>query len=198
MGEYFKPIILKKDWKKRKDIVEFSTDSWSSNNGAKLMEHSWAGNNFVGLACFMLRHLYYGYPFVWASDYVEAEEVTTEAYPQGVYIYGHGSNYADSEGCKYFLNYFNKEYEVIPQYNYAVNLDKNEYVRIPKYNKKEHRVHPLPLLCCNSDGRGGGWYHGKTGLEYIGRWAYDRIGVANSRKAIEGMTEIKPDFKEEW
>ena len=85
------------------------------------------------------------------------------------------------------------DYEDIPDYRYAVNLDKNEYVKIPKFKEGVWTLHPLSLLCADGNQRGGGDYEG-TDMEYIGRWAFDRIGV-QMKKPDTDFKEIKPKFK---
>jgi hypothetical protein len=195
MGQYYRSCFLKKGWKKEKNILDFSVESWSFNCGAKLMEHSFCGNPFVGFTCYMLANIYYGYPFVWCGDYADA--VKTEAHPDGIELYYEAEKIVDGKKYKDFVVQFSHLYpnDEIPQYSYAVNLTKKEYVKIQKYNKREWRIHPLPLLCCNSNQRGGGDYYG-TDVEYVGRWAYDEIGVTNSKKKLVGLTEITPHFKE--
>lgn len=78
MGEYFKGIILKENWKRLKGCVEFACSSWDFGVGAKLMEHSWIGNYYVNLYVQLLGTRYYGYPFVWCGDY--ADQLKTTAY----------------------------------------------------------------------------------------------------------------------
>ena len=41
MGQYYMPLLIGKD----KKILRFYSHHY--NNGLKLMEHSWVGNNFV-------------------------------------------------------------------------------------------------------------------------------------------------------
>ena len=73
---------------------------------------------------------------------------------------------------------------------YLINYDKKEFVDKSKTPKDNDgwRIHPLPLLTCEGNGRGGGDFRGES--ELIGRWSRDKIGVA-SRKA-----DIPKDFKE--
>ena len=90
---------------------------------------------------------------------------------------------------------------------YVINHDKKQYVdkdsvpvTIDNYNDKptEWRVHPLPLLTCSGNGRGGGDYYPTNGHDkkHVGYWAGERISVED--KAPDNYKEIKPNFKEEW
>lgn len=67
MGQYYTPIILDEDGK-----IEYHLSSWDFNNGLKLMEHSWLGNEFVAAVESLLaqeapRRV------VWAGDYADPE-----------------------------------------------------------------------------------------------------------------------------
>lgn len=210
MGQYYRPTILRKNWKTSKNPVECSLSPYDFDNGAKLMEHSYAGNNYVGAICHLLATTYYGYPFVWVGDY--ADHKLTTAYPEskkdewgweqgGVYIYGSASTMAKADNMKGLSTNLHAVGATEKQYAYAINFTKKEYVKIPKYKKGECRVHPLPLLTCDGNGRGGGDYRLCTETydysedKRIGSWAYDKIGVTNSKSEIEGMTEIDGYFE---
>jgi len=69
-------------------------------------------------------------------------------------------------------------------------LDDWEYVdknKVPK-DKEGWRIHPLPLLTCEGNGRGGGDYHGEDPNHLIGRWARKRIMV--QKTLPKNMKEI--------
>lgn len=86
-------------------------------------------------------------------------------------------------------------------YEYILNFDKKQFVRIPKKSDKKDAhgsmltIHPLPLLCADGNGRGGGDY-GKHNSDFdkVGIWAYDRIGIDN--EIPEGFTELVVNFVE--
>ena len=208
MGQYYRPCILKKNWKTAKNPVECSLSPYDFCNGAKLMEHSYAGNGYVGAVCHLLACMYNGHPFVWCGDY--ADNQITKAYPkgkkdedgnEGVWLYGVASDLCKEDNIQLLVKNLLANDDHKKQYAYAVNYTKREYVKIPKFNKKEWRVHPLPLLCCDGNGRGLGDYHLHTETydyetdKRIGSWAYDRIGVTNSPKVIEGFKEIDGYFE---
>ena len=200
MGQYYRPCILKKNWKTSKNPVECSLSPYDFDNGAKLMEHSYAGNGYVGAVCHLLACMYNGHPFVWCGDY--ADNQITTAYPkgkkdkdgdEGVSIYFAASPLCKKDNIQLLVKNLLVNNDHRKEYAYIVNYTKKQYCKIPRFNKKEWRVHPLPLLCCDGCGRGLGDY----GIDddRIGMWAYDRIGVTNSKKAIEGFTEIDGHFE---
>lgn len=207
MGQYYKPTFLKENWKRVKKPVAYSLRSYDYGTfcGQKLTEHSWCGNKFVAAACWLLANEYYGKPFVWLGDY--ADPKVTKAYPadengEGTCnLYPMAREIAESKKAKDFALAFAREYgDDAPYYAYAINFTKKEYVKIKKYNKREWRTHPLPILCCDGNGGGGGDYVVKRDNynwekdKRIGSWAYDRIGVTNSKNAIKGMKEIDGYF----
>jgi hypothetical protein len=55
------------------------------------------------------------------------------------------------------------------------------------------KIHPLPLLTADGNGRGGGDYNGE-GIDHVGTWARDRISLM--KEIPEDFTEITPNFDE--
>lgn len=196
MGQYYNPVILKKNWKTAKQPVKMTLYSWDFNNGLKLMEHSWVGNSFVMSMMYILNK-FKGLRLAWVGDY--ADEKITRAYPNGVSLYNKAYELTErGEGHKLYEELKNSipEYEKLPTYRYIINRTKKEYVRVPKYNSEVWQVHPLPLLCADGNQRGGGDYWGKS--KSVGRWAYDVIEVSNDQKDIHGCKLIRPVFKEDY
>ena len=80
---------------------------------------------------------------------------------------------------------------------YVVNHSRHLFV--DKYNVKEikdwkgAKIHPLPLLTCEGNGRGGGDFRGEN--VWVGTWARDIISVES--KKPKGYTEITPNFNED-
>ena len=150
------------------------------DNGAKLMEHSYIGNNFVEAVEFLLLEgaRWHKKPIVWAGDYADPEEFRVDN------IHG----IVEGPGLQMLI-------EAIPEdHIYLVNYDKKEYVDKSKCpNKEGWRIHPLPLLTAEGNGRGGGDYHG-DGMDYVGSWSRCRLGLV--KEVPEGFTEITPNFKE--
>ena len=174
MGQYYYPIILNSDGK----IVVWMC-AHNYNNGLKLMEHSYLGNNFVSTFEFGLspEGPHYKSRVVWAGDYADKE--------------------LDQEKNLYQMC---DEYTMIsPQvketkmYRYIINHSKKQFVDKTKVPKQENfTLHPLPLLTCEGNGRGGGDYRGESPL--IGSWARDIISVDEVKP--EGFEELVFDLVE--
>ncbi len=71
MGQYYKPISLNKEGQ----LVNEWVLSHDYNNGLKLMEHSWLGNDFVSVVETLLipGGKWYKKGIVWAGDYADEE-----------------------------------------------------------------------------------------------------------------------------
>lgn len=210
MGQYYKPVFLKttkpksendiKGWfyshnHKSKWTREDGT-SFVSGEGLKLMEHSYIGNNLVS---HVERHLVKEpQNLVWAGDYADVEphaEFRVEV-EEGKFETGASNIYGICEDAK----------EIKPQgrlrplakrYRYLVNLNKQEFVDKTKCPEIEgwegNYIHPLPLLTCEGNNRGGGDFRAEN--DYIGTWARDVITVATS-KPESHFKEIVPNFVE--
>jgi hypothetical protein len=196
MGQYYRGVILTPD----KENVIASVCPYTHNNGSKLMEHSYVGNWYVQCYEQMLSKLYFGNVFVWVGDYADNNVLYDKA---NKYIESYAQN--NAADCKWILGndieaYYEKfDYIENPKFNYIVNLDKKQYVKIPQYNKGEWIIHPLPLLCADGNGRGGGDYHRGSDMDKVGIWAYDRIGVLDKlTDAYNDFTELVVEFKEEY
>lgn len=197
MGQYYIPVILKKDFRSyyKEKKAEVVIKPWEYNCGCKLMEHSWVGNDLCRICEGLLANKYYGYPFVWCGDY--ADDIR-------VYIFGDANKkYIDDE--QEYLPYlftdglserpkFNNE---LPHYRYIINLSKKQFVDMDKIcgNDEQWVIHPLPLLCSSGNGRGSGDYKG-INMDKVGIWAYDNIGVVN--EIPEGFTELVVHFLESY
>ena len=180
MGQYYAPVILKEDWKEQEQPVLASLKCYDFDNGAKLMEHSYVHNNFVGAAMKMINMIdpeLKGVKFAWVGDY--ADEKDTKVYPLQTIKKEdkEGSIWYDTEGgvnihsmAWIWMEHGNKEnktpeYEELLgklstsklyNYNYIINWDKRMYVKVPRFKKDTWTVHPLPILTADGNGRGGG------------------------------------------
>jgi len=202
MGQYYRNTILKKNWKQAQRVTEMSLCPYHFDNGAKLMEFSYIGNTLMRSVEYLLANDYNGYPFVTVGDY--ADEKTTTFYKSGgLDVYSHSSDYEDTEEYKEIIKDIPKR-EDIPYYPYLVNYTKGVYVKLPKYDDTKWQVHPLSLLCCDGNGRGGGDYFLQDDNynyeldERIGSWAYDKIGVTDDERYIDGLKEVDGYFKSDW
>jgi hypothetical protein len=187
MGQYYRPVLLNT----KKDAIKAFVVCYDFGNGAKLMEHSWMKNNFVG---FVERQLLIEpTPIVWAGDYADSEN--GEADGENLYDLTEDapvlklSNHPTDRYSEDAQKVFNK-CPLPKRYKYLINYDKKEFVDKSKVPTEDGwQIHPLPLLTCEGNGRGGGDFRGNSkGL--VGRWARDVIGVGSKK------SDIPKDFKE--
>lgn len=78
-----------------------------------------------------------------------------------------------------------------------VNSDRKEFVRLAGLPEEDPEdlgwhIHPLPLLTCSGNGRGGGDFRGNN--LHVGIWAGHHISSAFFEP--EGYRELKPGFTE--
>lgn len=242
MGQYYYPLILSESRDENGfEVVDFAFTSHDFGSGVKLMEHSWADNDFVHVVASFLNR---PRRLAWAGDYADPEPgltLTTEdgrAYEANLYdvasdagndtrpmlvldgepVMHTGEKWWDKRGAQYGIDKVNVEMTVEissdARHRYFVNHDRGEFVDITHCEKsvtdwdpEGSVIHPLPLLTCEGNGRGGGDYHSYAttegfemvervmpGQEFVGLWARDHIQATNT--APEGMAEIRPGFSE--
>tara|TARA_R100000808_G_C2126645_1_gene136766 strand:- start:857 stop:1366 length:510 start_codon:yes stop_codon:yes gene_type:complete len=167
MGQYYKPTSV--------DKME-SLYSHDYGSMAKLMEHSYIGNDFVNIAEDLLspEGEWYKHSFVWAGDYADEEPSGSNLFTLAKEI--QVEKPMTLSAGRYIINHTDKEY-----------VDKD----IVPEDEEGWKVHPLPLLTCEGNGRGGGDY--RKDNNWIGAWARHRISVENS--IPEGYTELIPYFE---
>lgn len=174
MGQYYKPVILADN----KKTVKVFLYSWDYSNGAKLMEHSWQGNNFVGA----FEALIHKNPqrVAWAGDYAD------ECKGRKTNLYYRCDSRAN-EKLKVKLDFVLGA----RQSRYVINHSKKLFVDKAHTLKGAWRmkIHPLPLLTAEGNGRGGGDYRQSDPNNLIGSWARDLISVDNCKP--KGYTEIE-------
>jgi len=211
MGQYYKPVILKED---KQTPIGFAY-SHDFGSGLKLMEHSWMKNDFVGFIESLLTKgkPFHKSPIVWAGDY--ADEEPFERIPKEVVDLLVADGYTLEEVEKNGANLYSiarhsapklipnthkiEDFDALPiiKTKYLVNHDKKQFVdktKVPK-DKDGWRIHPLPLLTCEGNGRGGGDFRGDS--ELVGSWARDIISVESKKADIpKGYTELIFDLVE--
>jgi hypothetical protein len=191
MGQYYKPVILGEKTEENHETVKAWVCSHEYGNGLKLMEHSYQGNNFVSTFEKQLSRKgdYHKSRVVWAGDYADEE-------PDLKII---------DEGKEYDANLYslcNDKNEIKPKvsktdtYQYILNHTKKEFVdknKVPEIKDWEGaKIHPLPLLTCEGNGRGGGDFRGdEKGI--VGSWARDVISVEKTNPLVTNGTM---DYKE--
>ena len=179
MGQYYYPVNLDKE--------EFLY-SHDYGNGLKLMEHSYIGNDFVATVEQLLTsgNSWQKTRIVWAGDYMDDGLFVDDP---SVNLHGHAHVNFDKISPKF---------ENLSIGRYLVNHTKKEFV---DKSKLSGEIHPLPLLTCSGNGRGGGDYHGSD-EECVGSWARDVISIEKEDLKLfifkkNDYKEIKPHFVEE-
>lgn len=187
MGQYYYPINVK-----TKEYV-YSHDFGS---GLKLMEHSWMKNDFVKFVESLLAEggAWHGQPICWAGDYADPEKDENGEVMRHTY-----------EGKEYDTNLHDlAENKIAPNeakkfrgkhYRYLINEDRKEFVDKTKVPDMDGwSIHPLPLLTCEGNGRGGGDFGGEGNENLIGLWT--RNVIVPSTKKPKGYTEVIFDLYE--
>lgn len=224
MGQYYHPVILKND---KKTIVGYVyTHDYAC--GLKLMEHSYIHNPVVNVVLNYLKENGGG-RVVWAGDYADAEPVKMPK-EQAKEIWR--NMVANNQTETSFAEFWAKSPEVFKrdengelagdnlytkaekkpkleasandtEIRFLINTDKMQFVDLWDVPYVDgHRVHPLPLLTAEGNGRGGGDYTGLS-MNLVGTWARDNITVAehnwNMYDTLKAKyTEIKPNFAERY
>ena len=180
MGQYYRPCLLTKSYKKGKQPIFGSVNPYLLHNGAKLSEHSYVGNTFVRAATIMLQDNTTR-PFVWCGDYADEinDGLNMHDYvlAKGVDITYTKKHFADLDNLLNMVDFY-----------YVINHSKKQYVEVPPRGN----FHPLPLLTVDGNGCGGGDYSG-TEMDKVGIWAYDIIQCGN--EVPDGYTKLNVNFE---
>jgi hypothetical protein len=192
MGQYYFPVELEK-------MEHLYSHDFGC--GLKLMEHSWIENDMCQAVEMLLVEggRWDKHKIVWAGDYADEEQGTagTKA-PDGT-IYENDVNLQSMLDDKNKLKFLIEACP--PDHHFLINFDKKEYV--DKRNLKGVKydggtalwtIHPLPLLTCEGNGRGGGDFNGKDPKNLVGSWARNSIGLRKEVPA--GFKELKFNLKE--
>jgi hypothetical protein len=188
MGQYYFPVILADEPKKELDGEQKEEEQiqaymypFSYLNGCKLMEHSYIGSIFVSTFEYELspQGRFHMSRVVWTGDSAENElnkdknlYSMCDEKREGLLI---TPSVKDSTKFRYIVNNTNKQY-----------VDKLKC-------HGEYSIHPLPLLTCEGNGRGGGdFFADDRGL--VGAWARDVISV--EEEIPDGYVEIIFDLVE--
>lgn len=186
MGQYYRTLLVFEDG------LEECVNANQYDNGVKLMEHSWVGNNFVNAVLGAIENN--PARIAWIGDYA------VDGMPDD---WSAGSGFIT---CKeQFQNYYDRlwrdKIKSLPkargQYDlnmdstdcYIVNKTKQVYIDLEKYIVENSRqkfgsmwaINPLPLLTAIGNGHGGGDFFGLLGKEDVGTWAFDEIYVSDLR-----------------
>jgi len=154
MGQYYLTVILAE--KSDKEYIRTFLHPGMYDNGMKLVEHSYVGNNFMNVVENLIgpNGMFYRSRLVWAGDYADKEP-------------GSEKNLYDMCEEKEPFVYRG----AVVSYPYIVNHTKKVYI------EKKGKFHPLSILTAEGNGRGGGDYHGSNTM--VGTWARDVISMEN-------------------
>ncbi|MBC8295998.1 MAG: hypothetical protein H8E55_09415 [Pelagibacterales bacterium] len=166
MGAYYNAVVTKNDTERK------MFDTWSVNNGAKLMEHSYLFNDYVNKVLHSVisddESVSPIFRLDWLCDYHEknnSSDITWDDVERD-----NSSLINETDGA--FLYYI-------------INLDKKCYIDIielialyfNKVGNDEDYLHPIPILC-NSEthGMGGGDLHREESQR--GLWRNDNLVIS--------------------
>jgi hypothetical protein len=180
MGQYYKPVNLdKKEYLYTHDFDE----------GLKLMEHSYIANPVLNAVEKLLlpNGKWYKNRILWAGDYADHEKgykKTNEGYDVNIY------QIVDNEGKK--IKPSSKK--VDEKFCYLTNHSKKQFIDLRKIKADSdgYKIHPLPLLTAEGNGRGGGDFRGEDSR--IGKWARDIISL--EKHIADNYLEINGQFKD--
>lgn len=186
MGQYYEVLAEDKDGKRT--VYDRSVDG--NYTMAKLMEHSWWNNSF----CRAISETLVDNPrkIAWVGDYAEEDECKELGF-EYVEVWGR----EDQDPA---VGISSTDF-MLDRVKYLVNVTKKLYVDLAKYRESSMEedgctIHPIPVLTCIGNGRGGGDYCPADGVsdEWIGAWAFDAIMLTNDKP--DGCVEICPVFRE--
>ncbi len=198
MGQYFSAVLQERNGKAS------YFDAHEYDNGMKLMEHSFIGNNYVGTVYETIRE-YGPLRCGWVGDYSDTESLDKDGKWFLAKVFG------DEKKRKRVLRWWNLverssengvgiEYpEEALEHNkadYLLNYDRKEYIKVPAYEKGKWQVHPLPILTCSNPGSGGN-FRPKTEWEkeVFCSWCGDMIGVQDEKPEGRGWKELEYRFE---
>lgn len=201
MGQYYMPTLITKDG------MISTLCSHDYDNGSKLMEHSYIGNEFVSAVCTQI----WKKPtkVAWIGDYSNVpwegtytKHISQDDFEEIYYkVWGKERDRFNihPKPCgyltlkkwrRYLINHTTKEYVDLESY-----IEENKWRERSEYRRRRDGrvinepyeydmcIHPLPLLTACGNGRGGGDYHDCfSDYEKVGSWAFCEIE----------LTEIKP------
>ena len=198
MGQYYKAVSI--------ESKQFMCGSF-----LKLMETSYIGNKFLNSVESLLVNdgAWYKTRIVWAGDYMDENIFLTSKQiscrcKKCREDRKHRDTHKDTHKITLYRYAENHFAEVKPstikhirEYRFILNHSKNMYVDLHRVIKDEYgyRIHPLPILTCSGNDRGGGDFHEtETYPHLISSWAGDIISVEEKKPVCS--SEIIPHFRE--
>lgn len=204
MGQYYSPQIFKSNKPMSEETLLASFYCHEYGQGLKLTEHSFFTNPVVEavIACVCS----FGKARVaWVGDY--SDDITRKKETYSLYHHNHERLNIHPyqapkmpKGLVWMINQTKKEcvnLETYPKYFKATRYSLGENNCLVEKKEISNMLHPLPLLTCMGNGRGGGDYYdkywGTETADYVGRWAGDIITFSD-KEPNDNYTEIEPRF----
>lgn len=186
MGQYYKLMTLKTRSKEAKNTQNEKIDKWfyshDFDNGLKLMEFSYVGNHLVNAFCSTLAGE--AKIAVCGGDYADPDKKRQTR------------NLYDLAAKKTKANPVDYTDACTKTYQYIINEDTKQFVDVNKAKRDKwgYRIHPLPLLIAEGNGKGGGDYStNRPDIDKVGIWARNLIRVSDEKPA-KGYKELKVKF----
>lgn len=183
MGQYYMPVIKRGKTLRRVYSHDF-------DNGLKLLEHSYIGNNFVNVIANEIvdnpAQLY------WCGDYAEEGDFQSAYMFNQIYKYAWDRSRNDRTTLENMNEYFNWQEDW-----YYINQTKKQFIKMPKPGNWIFT--PISLLTAIGNGRGGGDYHKENDM--VGYWAGDKVLLSKNKPDVSKYDDItlEVDFgKDEW
>ena len=195
MGQYFFPIL--REATKNKHYKDYTLCAHKLDNGLKLTEHSYIGNNFMNVVYnFLIRKPMKVY---WWGDYTDPEDIKgSNAFFEKMHKVARN----DSNNIPYDVDSQINKYTKFP---FLINHTKKEYIDIREYNPNTKRwiYHPLSLLTATSNGKGGGDYCSykyPERMANIGIWKGDLLEVSDTMPPnyTQQYYEFEDEYLKEW
>lgn len=183
MGQYYIVVFLgPKPADGAAETIKLAAHPYGFGCLAKLLENGYAvGNRFAAAIEYQLTQdgAFHRTRLVWAGDYADGE-------PCGHNLY----NLADEAPAS--LRDPVPAGVCMDDYPFIVNHTKKQYVR-KHWDRHDDvssgKMHPLAILTCEGNGRGGGDYYGD--YAHVGAWARDEISV--EKEVFDGYTQLPFD-----
>lgn len=188
MGQYYHLAVLndhKKNYPNKKKVNSYLY-SHDFDNGMKLMEFSWIGNEYVGVFEELINKehgKFAGYPIICAGDYADNDN---------------GTDYNVFGLCDEFgVRIKPKDAPKPHHYRYIINEDKHLFFDTDrvKGDSEGWKINPLTLLIADGNGRGGGDYHG-TNQRMVGAWRRNVVVTSDIKPNTDEYREVFYNFKE--
>jgi hypothetical protein len=158
MGQYFKPVNLDK---------QECLSSYDYLGGAKLMEHAWLLNSMVNavVAALTPGGKWHGDRLVWAGDYMDEHIFLADLKGRRT---GHDNLFdctRERDHCPPCILKIRPQIPDGPTSIAILNHDRQEFIALTQLPEEDPNdpgwhIHPLPLLTCSGNGRGGGDFTG--------------------------------------